>query len=72
MEYAHLVIYFVSLLFVMTYGIYLYKTEWTFGNDNLMVMCVVAVCPIVNTFGACVFGLFIISKCIIRLSESKK
>lgn len=63
--------YFISLVFLMGYGIYLYKTDWTYGDSDLLFMTVLAVCPFINVFGAVVFIVFLLAKTIIRFEGLK-
>ncbi len=66
-----IVTYFASLLFLMGYGIYLYKTEWSYGDSDLLFMAVLAVCPFINVFGAVVFIVFLLAKTIIGFEGLK-
>lgn len=63
--------YFISLVFLMGYGIYLYKTDWSYGDSDLLFMAVLAVCPFINVFGAVVFIVFLLAKTIIRFEGLK-
>lgn len=63
--------YFISLVFLMGYGIYLYKTDWTYGDSDLLFMAVLAVCPFINVFGAVVFIVFLLAKAIIGFEGLK-
>lgn len=63
--------YFISLVFLMGYGIYLYKTDWTYDDSDLLFMAVLAVCPFINVFGAVAFIVFLLAKAIIRFEGLK-
>ena len=63
--------YFISLVFLMGYGIYLYKTDWAYDDSDLLFMAVLAACPFINVFGAVAFIVFLLAKAIIRFEGLK-
>ena len=68
----YLILYFVPLLFIAGYGIYLYKTEWTFEDSELMFMCMLAVTPVVNILASAAFLMFLLSKGLVRITQKEE